>query len=503
MGHTMTDTSRRDFLSLMATGGFAAGLPSVATAAADKDSGPFSRLAIQAGWTLTMQAGELRPERGISVIVSGGSIEEVTDRRIPADVQRLALPDCLLTPGFISGHTHASGGTSTRGLIEGGRSYSRPLKIVDKLADDELDALTALNVAELIRSGCTTQVEMSLSLRQAESWVRVAERLGARGYPGGMIPNTSRLMPIWYRDDHQTLLDSEPGTLKEVAANLEFGRKNMGAADGRIMPMMCAHAADTHTPATMAALAAAARELGTGIHTHLSQGSSETQVVRDAWGMTPTQWFDSFGMLDGPFFGAHFITPDWDIDAPIMAERGGVFAHCPSAGGAGGSSMPFPEALARGVNVNIGIDTHSNDYVENLKLSVLYGQARHALLSRLSDRPTRNPTIQDALAGATTVPANGLRRPDLGRIAAGGRADLVAIDVTGPLVGAGALPPEPVNNLLYASGKSVRMTMTDGRVQVLDGQLVVPDAERLSDEGGQVMQKVWATLSEEGWFDDA
>ncbi|HMO84698.1 MAG TPA: hypothetical protein PKC18_07240, partial [Lacipirellulaceae bacterium] len=41
---------------------------------------------------------------------------------------------------------------------------------------------------------------------------------------------------------------------------------------------------------------------------------------------------------------------------------------------------PYPEALGAGVAVNIGIDTHSNDYVENLKLAVLYGQAREALL---------------------------------------------------------------------------------------------------------------------------
>ena len=162
--------------------------------------------------------------------------------------------------------------------------------------------------------------------------------------------------------------------------------------------------------------------------------------------------------------------------------------------------MPFPDALAWGVPVNIGIDTHSNGYLENLKLSVLYGQARHALLSQYTDRPTQNPTIEDALRGATVIPAKGLRRDDLGRIAAGARADLVAIDVTSPLVGTGALPPEPLNNLLYAHGNSVRMTMTDGRLQVLDGELLVPDAERLSEEGGRVVAKIWAQLEDEGWF---
>ncbi|MCE0485252.1 amidohydrolase family protein [Ornithinimicrobium sediminis] len=86
-------------------------------------------------------------------------------------------------PGFISGHTHVAGGSSTRGIFEGSRSYVRPLEIAEELSDDDLDALTAYNLAELIRSGCTTQVEMALSRRQAESYVRVAGPWGSRGYP--------------------------------------------------------------------------------------------------------------------------------------------------------------------------------------------------------------------------------------------------------------------------------------------------------------------------------
>ncbi|CAN0518885.1 unnamed protein product, partial [Laminaria digitata] len=137
-------------------------------------------------------------------------------------------------PGLISGHTHVASGTPTRGIIEGGRSYSRPIKLMDQLSDDELDDLTAFNLAEVLKAGCTTQVEMSLSLRQAESYVRVAGAWGARGFPGGMIPGTSRLDSIWFREDDQALFDSVPGTLEEIAANFEFGKKNLGAFDGRI-----------------------------------------------------------------------------------------------------------------------------------------------------------------------------------------------------------------------------------------------------------------------------
>ncbi len=159
--------------------------------------------------------------------------------------------------------------------------------------------------------------------------------------------------------------------------------------------------------------------------------------------MTPTQWCNKFGFFDGPLFGAHMSGLDFSVDPAILNAGGGVYSHCPSAGGAGGGTQPYPEALAAGMNVNIGIDTHSNDYLENLKLAVLYGQARHSLISETSDTPMQRPSMWDAIRGATTVAATGLGRSDIGRIEAGAKADLVSIDVSGPLVGVGALPPEP------------------------------------------------------------
>ena len=114
--------------------------------------------------------------------------------------------------------------------------------------------------------------------------------------------------------------------------------------------------------------------------------------------------------------------------------------------------------------------------------------------------PMKKPTIWDAVAGVTTIAAHGLRRPDLGRIAPGTKADLISIDVSGLLVGTGALPPEPLNNLLYAHGLSVRTVMTDGNIQVMDGDLVVDNADTVARRGGRAVQKIWQLLEDEDWF---
>ncbi|MBT6961551.1 MAG: amidohydrolase family protein, partial [Rhodospirillaceae bacterium] len=206
----------------------------------------------------------------------------------------------------------------------------------------------------------------------------------------------------------------------------------------------------------------------------------------------------------GPVFGAHMTGLDWATDAPILAKHGAIYSHCPSASGAGNGTQPYPEALAAGLKVNIGIDTHSNDYLEDLKLAVLYGQARHALKRELDPQgiKTVRPTVWNAVDAATRIPAQGLRRDDLGIIKPGARADMISVDVSGLLVGSGALPPEPLNNLLYANGRMVRTAMTDGRLQVHDSRFVADDEDRVLADGGKVVEKVWAQLADEGWFNE-
>ena len=461
---------------------------------------PSGTYAIDAGWAWVAAPDDaVSLQRDVSIVVRDGRIDAV-GRGVGRGLPRIDARMHLVLPGFISGHTHVASGTPTRGIIEGGRSYQRPLELLDQLPDADLDAVTAANLAELIRSGCTTTLDMSLSLRQAESFVRVATRFRARGYPAPMIPGTRRLFDIWYRRTDAVLDAATPETRREIAEARAFALRHARRNDGLIRPQMAAHATDTHTPDTMRALIQAAREVGEGLHLHLAQGTRESTTVQRLWGQSPVRWLDGLGAFSMPCFGAHMAGVDWAADGPLLAARGVVYAHCPSAGGAGGDTQPWPEALAAGVPVNIGIDTHSNDYLENLKLAVLYGQARESLLRASSPVPVRRPTVADALRSATLIPAQALRRPDLGRLRPGAEADLVSIDISSLLVGTGALPPEPLNLLLYGHGLSVRHVMTHGYVQVFHGRFVADDEAVVAARGGAVVRRLWATLEREGWF---
>lgn len=460
---------------------------------------PEGTFVIACGAALLEKNGALAVAHDINILVRDGVIADITDKPING-FSMLDARGHLVLPSFISGHTHVCCGTTTRGIFEGGRTRQRPYEIVESFSDEELDALTAINLAELLRSGCTTHVEMSLTLRQSESYVRVAKKWGVRGFPGAMIPGSLRMYDLTASDDDRVLIASEAETIKEIDRLLAFGKQHMNANDGLIVPMMNIHATDTQTEGTLQALKKACDELRTGLHLHHSQGSGEVEKVKRRWKMTPTAWLDKFGLLDQIVFGAHMSGVDWATEGPLIKAKGEVYSHCPSGNGAGGGTQPYPEALAAGVAANIGIDTHSNDYVEDLKLAVLYGKNRYRHLRATSPVPMKSPTIWDAVDSATRIAANGLRRPDLGRLAVGAKADITTIDVSGLISGSGAVGPEPLYNLLYANGMMVRHVMTQGRIQVFDGRLVIGDETQILADGGRVVKKMWAQLEKDGWF---
>ena len=380
------------------------------------------------------------------------------------------------------------------------------MDLIDSLSDDDLDDLTALNVAEMVRGGCTTQVEMSLSLKQVQSYVRVATKYGVRGFGGGMVPGMTRLGPIWNRPPGRTdiLESADADTLAEIAANLKYARSVHGSADGRINMMMAPSVTPVFTAASFKAIQDAVSELGTATHVHIQANNNPRHqaLIHEYWKAREIEMLQKTGLLNQRVFGAHCYLEDPEKDLAVMTNPNFTFIHCPSAAGAGqrSSTQVYPEALAAGVNTSIGFDTHSNDYVENMKLAVIQGRGRAMLLAKTSPVKMKEPTIWDALKSGTLAGAKGLGRNDLGRIEAGAKAELCTIDVSGFLIGTGIAPREPWNNLLYANGLSVRNVMIDGEWKIRDGKLTFDDEARVKARGGEAAKKIWDRLEKDGFF---
>ncbi|MEO7937338.1 MAG: hypothetical protein ABIR55_01835, partial [Burkholderiaceae bacterium] len=158
---------------------------------------------IESGAALIWEDGKPQVRHNVSVRVREDRIVEVSTERIRGDATRVDARGHLLLPGLISGHTHVSVGSYTRAVIDGGGGTALPHAIVEGFDDETMDDLMAYNLLELLRSGVTTVINQDHNVRRAYSYVRVASRWAARGYPSGMIPGIERLFPIWGRKNDQ------------------------------------------------------------------------------------------------------------------------------------------------------------------------------------------------------------------------------------------------------------------------------------------------------------
>ena len=218
------------------------------------------------------------------------------------------------------------------------------------------------------------------------------------------------------------------------------------------------------------------------------------------WGKRPVKWIEDFGFYDVPLFGAHMSGLDVRGDAPFLAGKAKFTSRTARPGRA--RERAAAAAVHRGAG---GRHQHERRHRLALQRPAREPQAggavrspRDSLIDATSPVPVKRPTVWDMIKAVTVNPANGLGRNDLGRIAVGAKADLTSIDVTGFLAGAGAVPPEPLNNLLYANGLHVRNVMTEGVCRSSTGRLVVDDERRVMERGGRVVQKIWAQLERRG-----
>ena len=218
--------------------------------------------------------------------------------------------------------------------------------------------------------------------------------------------------------------------------------------------------------------AALARSAGVGLHTHLAESAKDVAYSREMFDATPAEFAETLGWVGPDVWHAHCVHLDEPGIGLFARTRTGV-AHCPCSNMRLASGIaPVRRMRAAGVSVGLGVDgSASNDGADML------GEARQAmLLQRVAFGPAAL-TARDTLEMATRGGAAVLCRDDIGHLAPGMSADLVAFDLD-QLSFAGALH-DPVAALLFCSSLRVAFSMVNGRTLVRDGQLLPVDLPRL------------------------
>ena len=150
-------------------------------------------------------------------------------------------------------------------------------------------------------------------------------------------------------------------------------------------------------------------------------------------------------------------------DLARIAEAGATVAHCPTVFARRGITLrTFGGYRRAGINLGIGTDTYPHNMLDEMRI---VGLCARVIGESVADLATR-----DIFEAATTGGARALRRDDIGRLAAGCKADFVMVDTRHP-----AMMPlrEPLRSLLFvAAERSVRDVWVDGRRVVRDREVL-------------------------------
>jgi 5-methylthioadenosine/S-adenosylhomocysteine deaminase len=152
--------------------------------------------------------------------------------------------------------------------------------------------------------------------------------------------------------------------------------------------------------------------------------------------------------------------------------------------------ISFDRYRKAGVNVGLGTDTYPRDLVHEMRMA--------SATNKLVDGNVLAAPAEAVFEAATLGGARALGRADLGRLAAGAKADLTIVDLSSPRIG---VVRDPIRSLVQsATGEDVTTVIVDGRVVVEQGQVLGIDAAALRDECQRSAEAYWQAYG--GWDPD-
>jgi 5-methylthioadenosine/S-adenosylhomocysteine deaminase len=349
-----------------------------------------------------------------------------------------ALPGALL-PGLVNSHAHTPM-IALRGM-GGDLPLMRWLQEVMWPAEGRLEAAD-VQVAmtsgciELLRTGCTTSVEMYFF---TDAVVDAVTAVGSRVVltPGIIAA------PGWDR------LGTWEQMRDDVSARIDASGVRYGPGE-RIELGYGPHAAYTLPPEALASVAEHARARDALLHIHVAETPDEDRAQRATHGSVPAL-LDEVGALGGRVLAAHGVQLS-DTDIALLADRGVAVAHCPGSNAKLAAGIARTTALRRaGVRVGLGTDgPASGDDLD------LWAEARLAgLLARVGSSDAAALTAAELLLMATRDGAAAIGRADLGALEAGRWADLVHVDLDDPTFVAPEDDAQLLSNLVWAGGSRV------------------------------------------------
>lgn len=447
---------------------------------------------VSARYVLAQQNGAQVLLQDHHVYVDGAKVEAVT-RDAPAPGQDVIRHEHgLITPGFVNLHAHCIRGGLFRGIPDDLEMEPFIPKLVynillpltsiaaKELSAEELRAVTALGMVDLIKGGTTTLLDMWH--HGQEIFFDVARELGLRtvGAPFVMSASNSRLgpdgYPVWDFGN-----DGAAQLAKSIALFKSRDQGNDGLAQVAIGP----HATDTCLPELLRECRKAADDLGCLLTTHFAQTPQEISLLRRKYGMSAAEYARHAGLLGRNVILAHAGCAT-DEELEVLAGTGTSVANCALSFAREGINFPYARFAKAGINTGLGTDSHGMDFIGEMRTT--------GLLSKQYFGKGHYGSAHELIRAGTLNGANALGRPDLGRLEAGAKADLLVFDLWRP-----HLQPvwDPIKNIVWKGhAGDIALVMIHGEPVVRDGRLLTADEAAIMRTAAQGAQKIWCVAEE-------
>jgi 5-methylthioadenosine/S-adenosylhomocysteine deaminase len=445
-----------------------------------------SKKLLKVGRIVTMDPLRRVLHRG-GLVLEGTRITEVLSADELASASPFAgevidAPRLTAIPGFVQTHVHLCQ-TLFRGLAD-------DLDLLDWLrlrifplesahTPSSLRASALLGIAELVRSGTTTIMDMGTISHQDEI-AGAVEESGVRAFVGKAMMDVNTMVPSF-----------RESTDEAISSTLKLAETWHDTAGGRIRYAVAPRFVLSCTDALVREAYALTQSFpGMLFHTHAAENRREMDAVRERCGMGNIDYLDAAGVLHANTCLAHCIWVGEGEIARLRRSKAKVL-HCPSSNLKLGSGIaPIPKFLQHKIVVSLGADgAPCNNRLD------MFAEMR---LAALVQKPHRGPTALPAetvfeiatLGGALTL---GLET-EIGSLEVGKKADIVLLDLAGVW---NSVAPESVDNVyssIVYSGtpENVHSVIVDGIWLYRDGVALTIDEHRVRQNAGVELEALLA-----------
>ena len=390
--------------------------------------------------------------------------------------EEIAGGGIMVMPGLVNVHCHSGDEPIAKGLFEDvgtaalwGNALYEYSALIDA-DDDAKAACQTVMLGDLMRSGVTTHLDIASPYAK---WVSLAVDSGMRAYLAPGFREAQWRMAGSHRLDFEW---NEAQGRERYAEALAFVVRARAHPSGRIDGVIAPSQIETCSEELIGDAVAQARSRGMRITIHAAQTMAEHEELLRRTGETAPAMLERLGVLGPDLILGHCIFLDhhsWTRqrsrdDLVRLARSGTSVAHCPVTFARSGMTRESLGAYRRaGVNVGIGTDSYPFNMLEEL---------REALIcSRVAGRSVFDLDTGGLFSAATVGGAKALGRSDLGRLAAGAKADLALVDLSHP-----AMQPvhDPLRNLIHcAAERAIRDVYVDGQAIVKNRRIANLDYE--------------------------